>query len=332
MANTLEFAKIYQEQLDQQMVQTMLTGWMDSNSGQVKYNGGQEIKIPKMEVTGLGNYRRADGTRTAGYTKGAVKFEYETYKMTQDRATSFEIDAMDTDETNFTLTAGLIMGEFQRTQVVPEIDAYRISGLAKKAEAVAGDAQAKYGIDPSATGVSILKEIKTAISKIRDNGFTGQIMIHISAEAKLNLELEVVGHLQSITYSVGGINTTVPALDGCPLIETPSNRMYSAIVLKDGSTEFGYAKDPKGQTINFIAIAQQTPIAVTKLDTMRIFDPLTYQNSNSWAMDYRRYHDLFVMDNKVAGIYVCIKEAKVTALSASPIDEVSQLIENPKKK
>lgn len=308
MPNVLEYAKIFQSQLDAQMVQTMLTGWMDSNSGQVKYNGGQEIKIPKMEVTGLGNYKRADGTGTGGYKKGTVKFEYETFKMSQDRATSFEIDAMDTDETNFTLTAGLIMGEFQRTQVVPEIDAYRISNLAKIAMAVPGDAQVKYGY--TVAKASILEEIKKGIMVIRENGFNGQLVIHISADAKMNLELAFSGQLSTTSFNAGGVNTLVPSIDGCPLIETPANRLYTAIDLNDGSTAFGYAKATASKTINFLIVASQTPVAVTKLDNMRIFDPQTYQPSNSWAMDYRRYHDIFVMDNKKGSIYVNIKEAK----------------------
>ena len=50
--------------------------------------------------------------------------------MTQDRGRSFNLDAMDVNESNFIATAGNVMGEFQRTKVVPEIDAYRISKLA----------------------------------------------------------------------------------------------------------------------------------------------------------------------------------------------------------
>ena len=52
------------------------------------------------------------------------------------------------------------------------------------------------------------------------------------------------------------------------------------------------------------------PLAITKQDVMRIFDPLTNQKANAWAMDYRRYHDLWVLDNKINSLYVSIKEAK----------------------
>ena len=122
--NTMEYAAIFMEELDHQLVDVSTTGWMEENAGQVQYNGGAEVKIPKMQMSGLGDYDR-DG----GFAKGAVTVSYETREMTQDRGRTFQLDAMDVDETNFAATAGCVMGEFQRTKVVPEIDAYRYSKI-----------------------------------------------------------------------------------------------------------------------------------------------------------------------------------------------------------
>lgn len=57
--------------------QQSTTGWMDANSGQVIYNGGKTIKVPKMKITGMGNYDRAKG-----FERGGVTLEYETMTMT----------------------------------------------------------------------------------------------------------------------------------------------------------------------------------------------------------------------------------------------------------
>ena len=46
MANSIEYAKIYQSALDKVYKATAKTGWMEANAGMVKYNGGNEIKIP----------------------------------------------------------------------------------------------------------------------------------------------------------------------------------------------------------------------------------------------------------------------------------------------
>ena len=49
--------------------------------------------------------------------------------MTQDRGTSFQLDALDINETNFIANATRVVSLFQKEQVVPEIDAYRYSKL-----------------------------------------------------------------------------------------------------------------------------------------------------------------------------------------------------------
>lgn len=52
--NTLEYAKIFMASLDKQLIETATSGWMEANAGQVKYSGGNEVKIPKISMNGLG--------------------------------------------------------------------------------------------------------------------------------------------------------------------------------------------------------------------------------------------------------------------------------------
>lgn len=310
--NTLEYAKLFQTQLDLAAERDALTGWMEANAGQLQYNGGDEVKIPKMTVQGLANYDRDNG-----YTQGSVTLSYETRKMTQDRGRKFQLDSMDVDETNFVATAGAVMGEFQRTQVVPEIDAYRLSAIATQAIAGAkADEMVEYGYTAKAdsSALDVLRHFKTGVAKIRANGYNGALVAHIDDLVLLELELELAGHLQSITWSQGGINTQVPAIDGVALIATPSNRLYTSITINDGKTSGqeagGYTKGSSAKSINFEIMPTDTPIAVSKQDKMRIFDPNTNQKADAWAMDYRRYHDLWIKDNALDSVYVSIKEAK----------------------
>lgn len=305
MANNLQYSTIFQNELDKMAVQEMVTGWMDGNAGKVKYKGGKEVKIPKLSVDGLADYGRKGGS---GFVDGDITFGYVTKLMTQDRGRAFSIDANDVDETGFVVTAGAIMGEFQRTQVIPEIDAYRLSALS----ALALDDNKKYSYTPDKS--SIIQELKTGIKKIRQKGYNGQLVIHITYDALMEFELAMLGNIKDTDFSKGGLNTKVPAIDQCPLIETPENRMYSAIQLYDGKThgqtQGGYTKGSKGIQMNFIIMAKETPLAITKQDNMRIFDPQTNQKANAWAMDYRRYHDLWIKDNTANSIYVNYKEAK----------------------
>lgn len=306
--NTLATATLFQTTLDRVAVQDAVTGWMDANAGQVIYNGGAEVKIPKMSVQGLGNYDRDNG-----YQQGAVTLEYETRKMTQDRGRKFQLDAMDVNENNFVTTAAAVMGEFQRVQVTPEIDAYRLSKIASDVIAAAKAGMIAYQYVPGTEGTSALKKFKEGIKNIRDNGYNGPLVAHVTPEYLMELELELAGKITSVTFSKGGIDTKVPAVDGVALIETPSNRMYTAITIQDGKSggqeAGGYKKGSSAKDINFMIMPRTTPIAVTKQDIMRIFDPTTNQKANAWQMDYRRFHDLWIMDNKLDSVYLNIKDA-----------------------
>ena len=168
--NTLEYAKIFSQTLDRQMLAEATSGWMEANAGQVKYSGGNEVKIPMISTSGLGDYDRDEG-----FKRGAVTLSYQTMIMTQDRGRTFHLDAMDVDETNFVAAAGNVMGEFQRLQVVPEIDAYRYSRIA--ALAAAKDRAAEQTV----TAENVLSLLLADIAKIRDEiGDATELVISMS--------------------------------------------------------------------------------------------------------------------------------------------------------
>ena len=300
--NTLATATLFMTQLDKIAVQEATTGWMDANAGQVIYNGGSEVKIPKMNVQGMGDYDRDNG-----YQRGSVTLEYETRKMTQDRGRLFQLDPMDINENNFVTTAGAVMGEFQRTRVIPEIDAYRISKIATETIAANKAGMVGYAYVPGATGTSALRKIKEGIKAVR-NGYNGPLVCQATPDFIMELELELAGKINATTFSKGGIQTQVPSVDGVPLIATPSDRMYTTIKINDGKTsgqeKGGYEKGSTAKNLNFFICPTTTPIAITKQDIMRIFDPTTNQKLNAWQMDYRRFHDIWILDNKLDSVYL----------------------------
>lgn len=306
--NTLETAALFQQQLDKIAVQDAVTGWMDANAGQVIYNGGAEVKIPKMSLQGLGDYDRNDG-----YAQGGVTLEYETRKMTQDRGRKFQIDAMDVDENNFVTTAATVMAEFQRVYVIPEIDAYRISKIATETITANKAGMIEYGYTPGAASTSALRKLKEGIRAVRDL-YNGPLVCHATSAFIMELELELAGRITAENFMKDGVQTQVPAVDGVPIIVTPSNRMYTAIEMQDGKTggqeAGGYKKGSTAKDLNFLLCPRTTPIAVTKQDIMRIFDPTTNQKANAWQMDYRRFHDVWVLDNKVDSVFLNIKDSE----------------------
>ena len=90
--------------------------------------------------------------------------------------------------------------------------------------------------------------------------------------------------------------------------------MYTVIKINDGKSggqeKGGYEKGSSAKNINFFLCPRTTPIAITKQDVMRIFDPITNQKLNAGQMDYRRFHDIWVLDNKLDSVYLSIKDTE----------------------
>lgn len=302
--NSIEYASVFQQELDKTMIADSTTGWMDANADMAKYSGGRTIKIPKISLDGMANY-----DRKSGYVDGDITLEWEVMTMTQDRGRSFMLDAMDVDESNLALAAGKVMGEFQRVKVAPEIDAYRISRIS----ALAGDHSRTY----TPTAASIFKELKADIAAVQDKIGDGEqlvVMMSIPVASLLDMNESIAKHLSTQEFQKGEVFVKVTALDGVPILRVPSARMHSGFVFYDGVTAGGesnpdqrpggFAPADDAVAINWIISAKSAPIGVSKADTVRIYDPITHQKANAWRIDYRRYHDLWIPDNKLEAVFV----------------------------
>ena len=303
--NTMEYAAIFMQELDSQMTEGATSGWMEENAAQVQYNGGAEVKFPKMQLSGLGDY-----DRETGFAQGAVTLTYETRKLSQDRGRTIKMDAVDVDETKFAAVDGNVMGEFQRSKVIPEIDAYRYSTIAALAE----DAGKTKDYTPDKE--TILEELMEDITEVKDIVGDGcEIVISMSAKVAGLLDLaKESGFLMSKgEFDQGNVKLKVREIDGCPIIRVPSARFQTKYEFLDGvsleKTDGGFQAAEDAEPINWIIVVRQAPIAVSKTDVTRIFDPMHNQNANAWKIDYRKYHDLWISDNGMDGILVSVQKA-----------------------
>lgn len=299
MGNTIEKVAVIQKTLDKAMIQDAVTGFMEDNAGSVIYHGGAEIKIPSITMDGLAAYNR-----TTGFVEGDVTLSYQTITMTQDRGRGFTVDVNDIDESGVLDLMSQLAGEFQRTKVVPEVDAYRISQLVK----LTPSANRKVYTPAVST---ILKNMLEDIGAVRDEvGGSEQLVILISTPVSttLNTSTELSRKLDVTDFARGGITTKVKMLDDVPLLVVPSARMNSRITLAaDG--DGGFSKASGAAAINYIVMPRKAPIAVSKTDNMRLFDPNTWQKAHAWHMDYRKFHDLWVPTNKTRGLRVSMAAA-----------------------
>ena len=116
MANNIKFAKNYTSILNEVYQRAAVSRCLNSGGRMVRAGrNAKEILIPKISVTGLGDY-----TRNVGYKTGSITYEYETHSFGYDRAIRLFADVMDVEESGVLDCFVKAGAELQRTQVAPE--------------------------------------------------------------------------------------------------------------------------------------------------------------------------------------------------------------------
>lgn len=286
MANIFKtYASKFQPILDEELVQTLRTGWMEVNGERIEYDGGKDIMIAKYTVDDLGDY-----DRNTGYSQGGVKFEWETHTLQYDRSTLIDLDTMDINEENFIPTATGVLNQLLRTKVDQEVDLVRIAKLAE----VAGNKK-----EVEITKDNALEEFLEGISKVIDSGYDGQLVAHISPDMYLQLQIRMANQIGSVTFAVGGVDVTFPSINDVALIVTTSNKMYSAVKKEGDKIE------ADGAPVNFLIAGRDVPLAVVKHNPINVILPEDNQTKDGFMLKYRLYHGIFTEDNKVDAVYVC---------------------------
>ena len=94
MANDIAFAENFTGILDAVYQRSSVSRCLNSGNRIIQASRhAKEIKIPKVSVTGLGDY-----TRNVGYKTGAITMTYETKVPNYDRAIRLMADVMDVEE------------------------------------------------------------------------------------------------------------------------------------------------------------------------------------------------------------------------------------------
>lgn len=292
MANNLGgLVTKYTANLDKIIERESMTSFLNMNSALLgQFVGVGEIKIPKMTVDGLADYDRTDG-----FVTGGVDIDWETHKMEFDRGREFVIDVMD-DEEHESLVSANVMAEFERTKVIPEMDAIRFSRLAEHA----GEIVAETYEDPA----KALDAVLLYEEYIQDMGRSlSEVNLCLTGQMKALLRKAQPWRIGQGEAPNGNFDT----FDEMRLRVIPGNRFCTAVDLLDGkSTDEatgGYKMAANGAAINFMGLTSDAAEAIQKHQTLRYFPPEQYQKSNSHCWQYRVFHDLIVLDNKKPLIY-----------------------------
>lgn len=291
MANSIDLVTKFTAILDDIYKATSITARLDSpTDANASFAGANVVKVMKTSVVGLGTYSRA-----TGYPKGDVTITWEAMTLAASRGREFSIDRMDDEET-LGMAFGKLGGEFIRTQVNPELDAYRFAKFA------------------GWSGISTVAGATLSSSTVLAAVDAGQAQLdadEVPQEGRLLFVSSVVGGYISaaVTRMLGNessVDRRVNSLDGTEIIRVPQSRFQTAIDLDAGATTSagGFAPSAGAKDINFMLVYPPAVLQATKLEKLKIFDPDVNQAKDAWLYQYRIYHDAFVYENKVDGIYL----------------------------
>ena len=258
------------------------------------------IKINKLSMDGLGDYSRQNG-----YPVGSITSDWETHEFTNDRGRRFNLDKMDNLE-NLSMAFLHMAGEFMRTKVIPEKDAYTFAKIAGTKD-IAGTTG---NLSSSTTKAAI----EAAIATLGENEVDEEnLVLFTTPTVKGYLEAQMT---RSFPVGETAYGQKIEYFNDIPLITVPQTRFYTGIDLFDGVTsgeiaggyrkhvaQSGVSGDADAKNINFILMDKAAALSIAKNNVAQIFAPEVNQNYDGWTFNYRFYYDVFVLSNKKQGIY-----------------------------
>lgn len=302
MANTINYAAIFNRILDEKFYILPRTMWMEDTNPGIVWEGGKEVKIPKLSMDGLGTMN--------GYKapQGDLTLEWETKTLQWYRGRNFSIGRYDVDETNFALTVGNALKVFLNEKVIPEVDCLRIASMAQGALGYGQvTAQAKADITTS----NILGLLLADIAKVQDKiGETEQLYIQISTGLKSLLEQssQITRYLNVKDFAVRSATLRLEAINDQYLIGTPSAYMHSVFGMNDGTTAGqtvgGVTFAGLGAGINWIIAARPAVDAIARPQISKVIDPDVNQEGEFWKVMFSIYHGNWIMEQKGDGLLV----------------------------
>lgn len=277
MANSIALAKQFVPILDEVYKNASLTAVLDGAADLVKQGANaNELIIPKLEMQGLADY-----SRNSGYVSGDVTLTNETVQCNFDRGRMFQVDYMDDLETAG-VAFGRLAGEFIRTKVVPEQDAFRF---------------AKYA---SASGVG-------SASAALSTGAAAVTAIRAGVNAMDEAEVPTDERYLFITPTLHGMIQDLDTTKSrevlarfAQVITVPQSRFYKSIT----QTASGAGGFTGTGALNFMIVHKPAVIQFTKHVAPKIIEPAVNQDADAYKFGYRTVGIADVYENKAAGIYV----------------------------
>lgn len=288
MANSIDYTKDYTDIIDRVYQRAATSSVLNSGRRMVRAGrNAKEVMVPKISVTGLGDYER-----NVGYKTGSITYEYETKTFNYDRGMRLMADVMVVEEAGVLDCFVEAGSELQRSQVAPEADAFTNATIASHEGVTVKEEDLS-----SAKAVDVLGLLRDATSAMDEAQVsTRSRILFITPTLKWTLD----------DYAISNTTRSNRVMERFSrIVEVPQVRFYTAIDLLSGdSDQFGYAKAATGKNINFMIVEKSAVIKFDKHVASRVFSPDELEALDSYMMKYRKYGIVELFDNKLAGVHV----------------------------
>ena len=303
--NSIETAIAYTGELDKMFAQKSATGFFADNNLTAKFVGGKTVMIPDVDFQGLADY-----DRDTGFSRGAIRVSNTSYTMQMDRARSLQIDREDMDESGIASLAGKILGEYVRTKVVPECDAYVISKLAGLAKTRNNVIEADLD-KPFATLTKLIQNVQSVV------GYDEELVAFVDSimYAKLQNSEEFAKFIVASEFKQGDLNLKVNSLNGVAIIPVVNERMKTAYDFINGEAG-GFAPAQNAKDVLMLVCPKKGAHLIKKTENMRIFSPEQNLDADAYKFDYRIYYDVFVKKSGLDAVWACFgPEIKIKSVT-----------------
>lgn len=321
MANYVKTIQQYaKDVLDRRLVVDSKTRDLEGSSKFVKLNfdGVGQVLVADLVLDGLSTYSRVNEGPTEdnyshyqngsadGYEVGGVSLTWTPYKLRFDRGRQFQVDFLTNEETS-NLIIGNLIDVFTQEKVIPEIDAIRFSELAKVSNAALGNLITET-IQPN----EIISKFNAAFEWLSEMEVpTEEQVIYVNPKVMTLIRNtdELKKLLTQADFRYGNITMTVDMYEGRKIIEVPSNRFFTNVVL----TRNGYTKGANAKTINYMIVSKKAATPIVKLEKIRVINPELVQDFDGYKVNYRIFHDIIVPKNKIPAVYTSVSNDAAVA-------------------
>lgn len=297
----------------------------------VNFNEAGYVKIASFLMDGLSDYYKTQGSvapsnsadyaayagnvnagQRDGFEIGGVSVKWEIFRLQYVRGKQFRIDYIENEETAG-ITIGNAIEEFNRVKVIPEVDATRFSIIADTTSVSLGNM-----VSETVAANQIISKFNGAFEWLTENEVPEEeqiIFVSPSVMTLIRNSTELTKFLTQGDYrAASGIDFTVEKYGGRPIIEVPSNRFFTNVLV----TNNGYRPQTSSKVINFMVVSAKAVIPIRKLEWNKIYGPELsgIAGFHGYIINYLIYHGVVIPENKITGVYVSVSETDASTKTA----------------